>query len=206
MHAQILQKCDAKRPCTTCTNCGGESGCFYDESRTPHVNPQPLSNTARSFPLSDEDVPGPSSDGPSSQLLLDTPEEVADSSGTSGLQIGSPTRMSSDAPSSSSTDPVGWDLAKLPSLSHPFQGSGSFDPRGTERDLRSEPRRPTNPPSPPSASMRLSVLPSLRLSIIPRPIHTPLSFFPPENFQVTGTTPGTLEMSLYVLLAPRFVR
>ena len=191
-YTQILQKCDAKRPCATCTNSGGESGCFYDELRIPHVI-QPLPYTAPPFPFSDEGVPGPSSGRSFSYQLLGSPEEVADSSGKAGLQIGSPPRPDPDAPHFSSADPVEWDLDKLHSTSHPC--SGSFDPGGTKHDVRSGPRRPANPPSPPSA---LFVLPSLRLSIIPRPLHTPLSFFPPENFQVTGETSGTLEMSLYV--------
>ena len=187
MHTQIPQKCDAKRPCTTCVNSGRESGCFYDELRPPHVI-RPLPYAARGFPFSDEDTLGSSSGGSRSYRLLGKAGRVTLPSGNPGVQVDRPVR--------SGPDPVGWDVVKLPSMSHTFQGSGSFVSEGTRCDGRSGLQHPTNALSL-SASSRLFVLPSLRLSIVPRPLHTPLSFFPPENFQVAGETSGNLELSLY---------
>ena len=42
-----------------------------------------------------------------------------------------------------------------------------------------------------------SVLPSLRLLSIPRPLRTPLSFLDPEHFQVSDTTSSELDLGLY---------
>lgn len=197
MCTQILQKCDAKRPCTTCINCGGESGCFYEELRIPHHVIPPLPSAARVFPFSDGDVLGPPSDGQCSYRLLSKAERVTVPSENPGLRVGRPVRSGPDPKLYfSSTDPVERDLSQLPSTSHTSRGSGSLVHGGTRHDVQSGSQYPTDPLSP-STSSRLLVLPSLRLATIPRPLHTSLSFFPPENFQIAGETPGNLEMSLY---------
>ena len=197
MCTQILQKCDAKRPCATCVNCGGESGCFYEELRIPHHVIPPLPSAAPAFPFSDGDVLGPPSDGQCSYRLPSRTERVAVSSENPGLRVRRPVRSDPDPEFYfSSADPVERDLSQLPSTSHTSRGPGSLVPGGTRHHVRSGPQHTTDPLSP-STSSRLFVLPSLRLSVVPRPLHTPLSFFPPENFQVAGETPGNLEMSLY---------
>lgn len=201
MCTENLQRCDAKRPCTTCVNSGGGSGCFYQEPRTPyrHFVIGPLPKTAHSFPYSDGDAPGPSSAGPVSQMLIGRAEDVAEPSENPEPRI-------DHQPAPSSPDPVEWDqpltVSKVPSTSHAFRDCRSFVSGGIEHDVQSGPPRPPNL-LPPSTDSNLAVLPSLRLPIIPRPLHTPLSFFPPENFQVTGEASGNLEMSLYAsLIAP----
>ena len=186
-HTQIPQRCDAKRPCTTCVKSGSESGCFYEELRTPsHVirSLQSL-NTASEFPVSDGlDAPGPSSGGSFPQLLFEAADVVGPPGGLAP-QIGRLTRFS---PGSPVLDTARRDLIKLPSASHLLQ-----------RPRANHPHQTTN--------SRLHVLPSLRLSIIPRSFNAPLSFSCPENFQVTGETSGgpETEMSLYASLIASLV-
>lgn len=184
---KFFQKCDAKRPCTTCANSGRGSGCFYEELRFPHHVISPLPHAAHLFPLSDEDPPGPSNDAPFSHR--------SDPSETPGLQVGRPAQLGYDTFGPSSADPVDWDPTKLPSTSHTFQGFDPFVSGGIKRYVRSRPLCPTTPSTDPG----LFVLPSLRLSIVPRPIHTPLSFFPPQRFQVAEGMSGDFEMSWYDL-------
>ena len=182
MHTQILQRCDALRPCTTCVNAGGGSGCFYDEVRTPHHVIGPVPSTARSFPFSDGAVPGPSSAGSFSQWSL----------GEGAVELG-PQTESADSSVSPPSDRVGLPATtQVTSTSHELWDSRPVIPGGTGHDVRSGP--------PPSTSSRYFILPSLRLPTVPRPPHTPLSFFPPENFQVAGATLGNLEMTLYASL------
>ena len=202
VYTQPLQKCDAKRPCGTCVNSGGESGCFYEELRTPHDTIRGLPYAAPEFPFSDEDTPGPLSGGSFSQWSLDSAEDITEPSEDLGQQPGRPTRLGPDTPVCSS-DLVRRYLIKLPSASHVSQDSESFVPEETEHCVRSRPRHPRQP-LPLSTGPRLIVLPSLRLPIIPRPLHTSLSFFPPENFQVSEGTSGT--MSLYAFLTAPLIR
>ena len=189
---QTLQRCDAKRPCATCVNSGGGSGCSYQEPRTPyrHHVIVPVPKTAQSFPFSDEGTPGPSSIGSVSRWLIDRSKEVAEPSANPGSQI--------DHPARSDPEPVGQDqlpaTSKVSSTSHALSSASG----GIRHDVQLGPRRPPN--LPPSMSSKLSILPSLRLPIIPRPLHTPLSFFPPENFQVAGEASGNFEMLLYASL------
>ena len=191
---KFFQKCDAKRPCTTCANSGRGSACFYEELRFPHHVISPLPHAAHPFPLSDEDPPGPSSDGPLSHRSFGVAEEVPDPSETPRLQVGRPVQLGHDPFGSSSADPVDWDPTKLPSTSHTFQGFDPFVSGGIKCYVRSRPC-----PTTPSTGLGLFVLPSLRLSIVPRPIHTPLSFFPPQRFQVAEGMSGDFEMSWYDL-------
>ena len=197
MHTQILQRCDALRPCTTCVNAGGGSGCFYDEMRTSHHVIRPLPSTAHSFPFLDGSEPGPPNAGSFSQWSL----------GEDAVDLGRQTDLldSSDSPY---TDPVARDdlpaTTKVTSTSHESRDSRLIISGRTENDVRSGPR-----PPPPFTNSRYFVLPSLLLPIVPRPLHMPLSFFPPENFQVAEATSGSLEMALYVsfivLLARRLI-
>lgn len=185
---QILQKCDAGRPCTTCVNSGGESGCFYEELRAPNHGVirslEPL-RAASGFPISDGlNVPGPSSGGWVSQPLFEE-ADGGEPSKHMGPQAGRPTRSS---PDSSVPDPVTRGLVKLPSVSHVFGK--------TKHAGRSGPWYTPDPPLS-SGGSRLSVLPSLRLPIIPPSFPAPLSFSCPENFQVTGEISADVEMSLY---------
>ena len=190
MYAQIIQRCDAGRPCTTCVKSGDESGCFYEELRTSyHVPIHPLPYATHGFLFSDEDA---LADGSFPQRPLGRTEEVVEPSANLGLQIGRP-----DPSAFSSVRPVERDLVKLPSTSRAFR-----DPRppvSGKNDVRYGLQCPKNLLSP-SPSSRLLILPALRLPTIPRPLRTPLSFFPPENFQVSGETSGNLEMSLYASL------
>ena len=188
-----FQKCDAKRPCTTCANSGRGSGCFYEELRFPH---HVIPHAAHPFPFSDEDPPGLSNDGSFSYRSFGAGEDVPDAFESPRLQVGRPVQLGRDALGSSSADPVDWDPTKLPSTSHTFQGFDPFVSGGIKRYVRSRPLRSTTP----STSSELLVLPSLRLSIVPRPIHTPLSFFPPQRFQVAEGMAGDFEMSWCELL------
>ena len=196
MYAQILQRCDAQRPCTTCISAGGESGCFYEKPRIPHRHHVigPLPKTALSFPFSGEYAPGPSNVG-SSLWSLGRTGEVTELSGNLGPQIDHSVRFD--------PDPVQQDrlfaASRVLSTPHAAQDCGPFVSWGAKHDVQPRPQRPQNLLLP-STGSKFSILPSLRLSIVPRPIHIPLSFFPPENFQVTGGTPGNREMSLYASL------
>lgn len=187
---KFFQKCDAKRPCTTCANSGRGSGCFYEELRFPH---HVIPHAAHPFPLSDEDPPGPSNDGSFLHQSFGAAEEAPDPSENPRLQVGRPVQSGRGAFGASSADPVDWDPTKLPSTSHTFQGFDPFVSGGIKRYVRSRPLRPTTP----TTNSGLFVLPSLRLSIVPRPIHTPLSFFPPQRFQVAEGMSGDFEMSWY---------
>jgi len=195
VHTQIPQRCDALRPCTTCVNAGGGSGCFYDEMRTPHHVIRSLPSAAHSFPFLDGAEPGPSNAGSFSQWSLE--EDVVDLE----LRTDSPDSSYSSSPDSVVLEELP-ETTEVTSSSHELRDSWPIISGGTKRGVQSRPWHPL-----PSTSSRYTVLPSLRLPIVPRPLHTPLSFFPPENFQVAGVRPGDLEMSLYaspiVLLAHR---
>lgn len=140
------------------------------------------------------DAPGPSSAGGSLSQLLFEAAEVVDPSENLGQQIGRPTQSS---PDSSARDPTRRGLIKNPPASHALLRSSEEFGFGNANDaIPSSPGHPPDP-GPTSASLRLSVLPSLRLPIIPRSFHAPLSFSCPENFQVAGETSADDEMSLY---------
>ena len=183
-HTHIPQKCDAKRPCSTCVKADGGISCFYEELRTPgHViRSLEALNPAAAIPDSDG-LPGTWGDDLEhvSSLLRD---EAAETGGQSqslhNLQTGS-----------SVPDPPGRDPTKLPSLSHRLLGS---EPSETSLAVRPRPRHTLLHHS--ASSSRLSVLPSLRLPIIPPSPYGPLSFSCPENFQVAGEASGNLEMTL----------
>ena len=149
-------------------------------------------NADSEFPLPDVglDVPGPSSGGLLSQPLFGT-VDVVELPENLRLQIGPLTRSN---PDSSVVDPVRRDLIRLPSASPTLPNAQVFS---FGRTIQPGSR---TAPSPPSTTIHsgLSVLPSLRLPIIPRAFHAPLSFSCPENFQVTGET--DFEMSLYAFL------
>jgi len=162
--------------------------------RPPHHVIGPLPSTAHSFPFLDGSGPGPSNPGSFSQWSL-ARQDVAELR----RQTDSP-----DSSDSSTTDSGAWDdlpaTTEITSTSHKLRDLRPITPGGTKRDVRCPP---------PSITSRYVILPSLRSPIVPRPLHTPLSFFPPENFQVAEATSGNLEMSLYaslvVLLTHRLI-
>lgn len=112
-----------------------------------------------------------------------------------GPQTDHPAWFGPDPSVSPSPDPVEPPrIPKLPLTSRRFQDSRSIGLSGeSQRGVQSGPRRTLN--LLPSTSSRFYVLPSLRSPMIP--LHTPLSFLPPENLQVAGDRSGSLEMSLY---------
>lgn len=166
--------------------------------RSPHHVIRQLPSTAHSFPFLGGAEPGPSSAGSFLQWSL------------GGEDVAEPRRQtdSPDSSDSSTTNPGTRDdipaATEVAVTSHELRDSRPIISGGTKRDARSGPRHP-----PPSATPRYYILPSLRLPIVPRPLPTPLSFFPPENFQVTEAASGNLEMSLYeflvMLLTPRLI-
>lgn len=156
----------------------------------------PSLHAASGFPFSDGlNAPGPSNGWPVSQQQLDRPRtaDVVEPSENLGSQIG---RLVRSGPDSSALGPVGENLIKSPSASRALQDLEAFVFGESKDSIQSGPQHAPNP-LPSSPSSRLFVLPSLRLPIIPRSFHVPLSFSCPENFQITDGASPDLEMTLY---------
>ena len=151
------QKCDAKQPCTPCSD-GGRSDCVYEQSQVkPRMREGPPA-AARARPFSPKNERNPRR-SPSSCM---------------------------NSQSSSLTPGI-----SSPGFEPPVHWEGSI-PKTELVSIRDKSPPPFQPATP-------SVLPSLRFPSIPHQLHTPLSFFGSEHFQVSNATSSELDMALWVL-------
>ena len=189
------QKCDGKRPCTTCVIGDDGTRCTYEQSqRSPRISTDRLSVAHNSEP--------------SSQSVYTLPFKTA----VNGFSFSEPqTHTSSDIPLSTTSSlppPLAprerplTPMAQLPREPSPHvHGEIMLGPspdaavRNTQAIMECIPRH-TVPP--------FTVLPSLHFRTVPRPLQVPLSLIPPERVQVSPIARGDLDMTLYVLI--RFLK
>jgi len=188
------QRCDGKRPCTTCVN--GERGaeCTYEPRQPPHrpnARALPVSHETTSHPRSARALPpkppatGFSFSGPLVRPSLGDPLlplSNSSESASSLLPSPSPPLLTPYEPPPAPSSRVcgGMVLGPSPSSSVVWYTHDTM-----ECVLR-----------PPSS---FTVLPSIHLQAIHRPLRISLSLIPPERVQVSSITGGDFDMSLYVL-------
>ena len=193
-----VQRCDAKQPCTQCSE-GGWSYCVYEKSRIKQRMRKKPPAAAQTLPFSSKNKLGPRGSSPSWV-------------NSEGFLLSAP-----DVPSPRIYDPV-FSLTdqNLPNLSArgsslpEFDTLDGFGPPGIVpiSETKLVPSRGRYPnPSQPAPIPTFSILPSLRLPSVPRQLHTPLSLFSPERFQVSAvTTSSELDWLLCVFLPSNVIR
>ena len=183
------QRCDGKRPCMTCVNGERGDGCMYDPRQRSHRTNSSM------LPISRETAAHP--------LSLRTPPSKPPAIGF--LFSESLTRPSLGAPhliSSNSSEFASSLLPPSPPLT-PYE-----QPLVPSSRVRSE--IVPDPSSDLSVVGRthdttecvlssFTILPSIHLQTIPRPLPVPLSLIPPERVQVSSNSGSDLDMTLYVL-------
>ena len=189
------QRCDGKRPCTTCVNGERGDGCAYEPWRRSHrvgagVPPVSRANTP----------PRP----PDGHAL---PSELL----TAGSPISEPVTRPLDVPLLTWPDrnkptsfplpppsPTPYERALVSSSR--LRGEIELDPSlgvSVAQDT-TDTHDTTECVSRPLVSS-FTVLPSIDFRAIPRLLQIPLSLIPPERVQISPITGGDLCMSLYVL-------
>jgi len=135
---------------------------------------------AQTLPFSSKSIPVPRGSPPSwvnsEGFLISTPDVA--SSGTCGSVF-------------SSTDQTLPNVSARGSSLLEFNTLDGLGPPGIGPISETRlvpPRRGYPNPSQPAPIPSFSILPSLRLPSIPRQLHTPLSLFSPERFQVSAVT------------------
>jgi hypothetical protein len=197
----LQQKCDAKRPCSTCVDTNKAEECIYDRPRIVH-HPQTrkiLPATANALSLVFASETGPQSSSASSPKTLVTKEGDPTSRPES--------QPSSFTPSGPSGSTIGVESASFELPAPPFE----------ETPIAPDFENPLPPRDPPDASSSelvlwgstpkqhpydshstLSFISSLRFPKIPPALHVPLSFLGEPNIQISHTTTGELELTLWV--------
>ena len=186
------QKCDGKRPCTTCVI--GKDGvrCTYEpRQRSPRI-----STNAHS--ASRENTSGP-------QSVLKLPSNMSADWFSTFEPLARPssdvpllTWSGPDEPASSLPPPpplIPYERPLSPSSRIPVLGSSSDIP--VVRDTHG-----TAGCVPCHTVSSFTLLPSLHFQTIPRPLRVPLSLISPEHAQISPIAGGDLDMTLYVLPQP----
>lgn len=177
-----MQRCDAKQPCTPCSKDGG-SDCAYEQIQVKQRKRKKPLAISQPLPFSSKNeqspcrLPSPRTDS----ISLSTPDVA-------------PPDTSSSVPSS---------LSDFSTRASHLSDSGNLDkfepPILRERmilEMSLVPFQKSPKPRQPATIPTFSVLPSLRILSIPRPLHTSLLFLGPEHFQVSDTTSSELDLTL----------
>ena len=169
MAVNTEQRCDAGHPCTPCVKLDMGSDCVYEATKRTRKE---LPAVVQPFLYLFKSEPG-SRDSPSQ---VDSEDTSLSTSGIVSSDIGG-----SAFPPTDNDPPT------------PQKSSSSETQLVPFREESPKPHQPQ-----PSTISTFSFLPSLRLSSIPRQLHTPLSVLDPKHFQVSDTTPSELDLSLCV--------
>jgi len=187
------QRCDGKRPCTTCVN--GERGteCTYkiwQRSRRAGASAFPVRREIASHPPTAHTLPSqpPATEFSFSELLTHSSLNIplltlSDSSeSASSLLPPPPPRAPYERPLAASSHVHGEMVLGPPS---------DFSVARHTHDTTECLLRPT--------VSSFTVLPSIHFQTIPPPFPVPLSLVPPERIQISSNAGGDLDMTLYVI-------
>ena len=184
------QRCDGKRPCTTCVD--GERGaeCTYEPRQRSHrasASALPVSRQTTSHPRNARTLP---SEPPASGFSFSGPLTRPSLS----VPLLTLSKSSSKSPSSllPSTPPLS---PYEPPLAPSSRVCSEILP-GPSPDLSVVGRTHDTTEFILSS---FTILPSIHLQTIPRPLPVPLSLIPPERVQVSPNSGSDLDMTLYVL-------
>ena len=179
------QRCDGKRPCTTCVVGGRGARCTYEprqRSRRANTNPFFTSRNSAPRPLSIYTLASKSS----------AVEFSSSESQTRPLfNISLPTRSNSGG-STSFLPPLltPRERPPIPTTQLPREPSSDvLVVRNMHNTMGCVPH---------SAVPPFTVLPSIHFRTILRPLQVPLSHIPPECMQISSIAGGDLDMTLYV--------
>jgi len=183
------QKCDGKRPCTTCIDRERGAECSYEPRQRSHRASAtlPIRRETASRPLSVRTLPSkPPAIGFSFSGSLIRP-----SLGTPHLAWSDPGESASSPPLQPPLAPYERSLASS-SRVHGRALGPSPDVSATQ-DIHSTGYVPRTTVS------SFTILPSIHFRRIPRPFPVPLSLIPPERVQISSNAGGDLDMTWYVL-------
>ena len=185
-----MQRCDGKQPCTPCSKDGG-SDCVYERGRAKQPVPKKQPTTVQTLPSSFKSKQSPHCSSPSRVNSEDPAPPTPDIASADTCHpafslvdrtLSSSSRNESHFLGSDTLDrfeppvPREWTITTMKLL--PFQEP----PKCGQHTTRSI----------------FSLLPSLHLHSIPRPLRMSLSLLSPEHFQVSDTTSSELDLSLCV--------
>ena len=185
------QRCDGKRPCTTCVSGESGDGCTYEPWRRSYrvgAGVLPASHDTPSRPLSVQTLP---SKPPAAGLSFSEPV-------TRPLDL---PLLTWPNPSKSTCfllpppSPTPYERALVPS-SH-LRGEIELDPSSDVSVVQDTHDTTECVPCP--LVSYFTVLPSIHFRAIPRLLQVPLSLIPPERVQVSSIAGNDLDMTLYVL-------
>ena len=166
------QRCDAKRPCTTCVNGDKADECIYGRQRSRLIPTIQTSAKGFSWPPI----------GPLPTLLLTWPDSSESASLPSSL-------APCERPSPPTARPP-WELS--PRIYNQIGPRPSSDVSVVQSTCGITERVPR------LTGSSFTILPSIHFHTIPRPLRIPLSLVPPEYTQVSSVTESELDMTLCV--------
>ena len=179
-----VQRCDAKQPCTPCSKDEG-SDCVYEQRQIKQRTRKKPPATARALPFSSKNERTP--------RRLPSPR-------MNSVSLSPPDMALSDTDSSLLSNLS--NVPTKPSHLSDFDALDKFEPPAPRErvilEMKLVPFQKYPKPHQPATIPTFSVIPSLRLLSIPRPLHTSLQFLGPEHFQISDTTSSELDLTLCV--------
>ena len=182
------QKCDAKRPCTTCVNWDKGTECAYEQ-------PRPVGTDALSVPP--DNASGylnartssfqTSADGlPFREPPIDPPPDHPAPARPGPYESASPPSLSSAPYMRRPSRPT----PRLPQDPPPFLRNSTVPRPSSSPVIHEIMERDSSPVGPP-----FTIPISIQFRTIPRPLRTSLSFAPPERVQVSCVSRSDLDMT-----------
>ena len=186
------QRCDGKRPCTTCVNGERSDECTYEKwqrSSRMGAGVLPASHDTASHPLNARALSSkPSATG------FPSPEPRTRLSSVPPITWPNPSKSASFLLPPPSLTPYERPLASSSRVHREIE-QGPLSDVSVAQDMHKTTERVTRP-----AGSSFTVLPSIHFRAIPRPLQVPLSLIPPERVQISSIAWGDLDMNLCVLL------